>query len=259
MNLPIPAVEVAPSRRQQQVLGVAIDVLDWQQIIERIDLWTQHRESRYVCLCNVHSVVTARRSAAFLRAINDADAVAPDGMPVVWRLRKQGFANQERISGPDLMWKYAEHAAQTGVPIYLYGGTAHALTQLQLRLRATFPKIQLVGSYSPPFRELTADEQQAINQEIIVSGARVVFVALGCPKQELWMARQRGKLPLVMIGVGAAFEFHAGLISRAPRWMRDHGLEWLHRLASEPRRLWRRYLVTNALFAYYLMRERITL
>lgn len=244
-------------RPRAAVLGCAIDAVSWDDILERIERWSERRESRYVCLCNVHSLVTARQDGRLRQVLNGADAATPDGMPVAWYLRRSGFPGQQRINGPDLMWRYCERAAANGTPIFLYGATDRTLALLAARLRQAFPGIRIAGSHAPPFRDLTPREEDGIAALIRRSGARVVFVGLGCPKQELWMARQRGKLRAVMIGVGAAFDYHAGTLRRAPRWMQNSGLEWLFRLMTEPRRLWRRYLVTNSLFVYYLVTGRV--
>jgi N-acetylglucosaminyldiphosphoundecaprenol N-acetyl-beta-D-mannosaminyltransferase len=163
-------------------------------------------------------------------------------------MRRLGFPNQQRINGPDLMWRYCEQAATRGEPIYLYGGMPETLDLLQHQLKRAFPGLLIAGAWSPPIRNLTEEEDEADVARINASGAGIVWVGLGCPKQERWMAAHRGRVQAVMIGVGAAFDYHAGTLKRAPRWMQDGGLEWLHRLFSEPRRLWRRYLVTNTLF-----------
>lgn len=230
------------------VLGVPIDVLGWDAALSRISTWAAARESRYVCICNSHSVVTAGQDAAFGRIIEAADMATPDGAPVARMLRILGFPAQQRINGPDLMWKYCEQAALRGESIYLYGGLPDTLALLQQRLKAAFPGLLIAGAYSPPFRLATAEEDEADVARINAAGAGTVWVSLGCPKQEQWMAAHRGRVNAVMIGVGAAFDYHAGTIKRAPKWMQNAGLEWLHRLCSEPRRLWRRYLVTNTLF-----------
>ena len=230
------------------VLGVPIDVVGWDAALSRISTWAAARESRYVCICNSHSVVTAGQDAAFGRIIEAADMATPDGAPVARMLRILGFPAQQRINGPDLMWKYCEQAALRGESIYLYGGLPDTLALLQQRLKAAFPGLFIAGAYSPPFRLATAEEDEADVARINAAGAGTVWVSLGCPKQEQWMAAHRGRVNAVMIGVGAAFDYHAGTIKRAPKWMQNAGLEWLHRLCSEPRRLWRRYLVTNTLF-----------
>jgi N-acetylglucosaminyldiphosphoundecaprenol N-acetyl-beta-D-mannosaminyltransferase len=170
-------------------------------------------------------------------------------------LRRQGHAGQQRINGPDLMERYCALVAGTGTPIFLLGSTEDTLARLRSRLPQRFSGLKIAGTESPPFRPLTAEEDQQLVNRVNASGARVVFVSLGCPKQEKWMADHRGRVNAVMIGLGAAFDFHAGTVTRAPTWMRSAGLEWLHRLASEPGRLWRRYLVTNSLFIWRASRQ----
>jgi len=229
------------------VLGARIDAVAWDAALARLLGWARGRESRYVTLCNVHVVVSASRDAAYREVINASDMAVPDGAPVAWMLRRQGFAGQPRISGPDLMWALCARAEAEGLAVYFYGSTEETLVLLDQRLRAGFPALK-VTMESPPFRAMTPEEDAAAVARINASGAGIVFVGLGCPKQERWMAEHRGRVNAVMIGVGAAFDFHAGTVQRAPAWMRNNGLEWLHRLFSEPRRLWRRYLVTNTLF-----------
>lgn len=236
------------NRRTGDVLGAPIDVLTWQDALGRIADWGRRRESRVVCICNVHSVVTARTDPDFGRVVSEADMATPDGYPVAWMLRRLGYSAQERINGPDLMWKYCAEASERGDAIYLYGGSQATLDALVPRLTSAYPSLRIAGLESPPFRPLSDAEDAAAVQRINASGAGVVFVSLGCPKQEKWMAAHRGRVNAVMIGVGAAFDYHAGTITRAPVWMQNAGLEWLHRLCSEPRRLWRRYFVTNTRF-----------
>ena len=219
-------------RRTGVVLGARIDAAPWDEALERLLAWAMRRESRCVMICNVHVVVSASQDAAYREVINSSDMATPDGAPVAWMLRRQGFAGQPRISGPDLMWALCARCAAEEVPIFLYGSTAATLAALQARLAAVFPGLTFAGAESPPFRPMTAEEDAATAQRINASSAGIVFVGLGCPKQENWMARQRGHVNAVMIGVGAAFDFHAGVVKRAPQWMRDNGLEWLHRLAS---------------------------
>jgi N-acetylglucosaminyldiphosphoundecaprenol N-acetyl-beta-D-mannosaminyltransferase len=179
----------------------------------------------------------------------------PDGAPVAWLLRQTGFPDQERINGPDLMWRYCAHIVGSTESIYLYGATADTLEALERNLLKSFPELKIAGSYSPPFRELTVDEDIAAVNAINESGAGVVWVSLGCPKQEDWMASHRGRVQAVMIGVGAAFDYHAGTVTRAPIWMQQYGLEWLYRLFSEPKRLWKRYLATNSRFLLLAARQ----
>lgn len=235
-------------RKSIVVLTSRIDVLDWETALNRISGWAAVYESRYVTICNVHSVVTACQNPAFQKVLNDADIATPDGAPVAWMLRRLGYSNQKRINGPDLMWKYCALATKRNESIFLYGGLPETLNMLQQRLAETFPNLKVAGAYSPPFQALSSAEDDGIVQKINASGASTVWVSLGCPKQEIWMAQHRGRINAVMIGVGAAFDYHAGTMARAPLWMQKSGFEWLYRLCSEPGRLWKRYLVTNTLF-----------
>lgn len=235
-------------RHTVNVIGAPIDRLSFNEAIEHISAWSIQHESRYVCITNVHSVVTASEDNDFSSVLKAADMCTPDGAPVAWVMRKLGHKDQLRVNGPDLMWKYCAHAQITGESFYLYGGEQKTLDALHAKLKEFFPDLKIAGSYSPPFRQLTEQEDTEIIERINASGAGVVWVSLGCPKQEKWMFEHRGKINAVMIGVGAAFDYHAGTIKRAPLWMQNNGLEWLHRLCSEPRRLWKRYLVTNTLF-----------
>jgi N-acetylglucosaminyldiphosphoundecaprenol N-acetyl-beta-D-mannosaminyltransferase len=170
-------------------------------------------------------------------------------------LRRLGIRHQERINGPDLMLKYCEQAAMRGEGVFLYGGTPETLRRLQSALRERFPTLKIAGAISPPFRPLTPAEDAEVIATINASKAGTVWVSLGCPKQEKWMAAHRNQIRAVMIGVGAAFDYHAGTIQRAPSWMQDHGLEWLYRLASEPGRLSGRYLQTNSIFLFKALRQ----
>ena len=182
----------------------------------------------------------------------------PDGAPIAWVLRHKGAKNQQRINGPDLMWRYLHHAEETKESIFLYGGTIETLEKLVARINVAFPRLHIAGCLSPPFRALSAEEDAAIIAEINASGAQTVWVSLGCPKQERWMREHRGKINGVMLGVGAAFNYHAGTLKRAPLWMQQRGLEWLYRLLREPRYLWRRYLYTNTMFIISMFRQRQT-
>jgi len=242
-------------RKTARVLEVPIDALGWNEAISRLLQWARQNESRYVTICNAHVVVTASQDSAYRAVIESSDMATPDGAPVAWMLRRQGFAGQQRINGPDLTWALARSCEAEGVSVYFYGSTAETLAKLRQRLLAAFPALRIAGMESPPFRHLNVEEDAEAVERMNASGAGIVFVGLGCPKQERWMAEHRGRVRAVMIGVGAAFDFHAGTVSRAPAWMRNNGLEWLHRLASEPRRLWKRYLVTNSLFVVGAIRQ----
>lgn len=245
----------AVPRNSGRVLGAEIDALTLDAASSRVLAWAQAHESRYVVLANAHVVVTATHEAGFGVVVNAADMATPDGAPVAWVMRHHGHLGQPRVSGPDLMWALLGRCAAEGAGVYCYGSTSQTLELLRQKIVAAFPAIRLAGMESPPFRPLSAEEDAAAVARINQSGAGVVFVGLGCPKQEFWMAEHRGRINAVMLGVGAAFDFHAGTVSRAPAWMRNHGLEWLHRLISEPRRLWKRYLVTNTLFVLGAARQ----
>jgi N-acetylglucosaminyldiphosphoundecaprenol N-acetyl-beta-D-mannosaminyltransferase len=240
-------------RERSLVLTSWIDVTTWAGVIETIEAWAAARESRYVCLCNVHSVVNAWHDPAFASVLNDADLALPDGAPVALSLRLEGFRQQRRINGPDLMWRYLAHAEASGQSVYFYGAAAQTLARLRSAIESAFPKVRIAGMLSPPFRELTALEDLEHVRRINESGAGVVFVGLGCPKQEQWMAAHRGVVRAVMVGVGAAIDYHGGTVKRAPRWMQSYGLEWAHRLATEPRRLLWRYLSTNTVFMLHML------
>lgn len=245
----------ANSRKGAQVLGAFIDALTWSEALERISAWAIGHESRYVCISNVHMVVTAREDHELAEAMRQSDMATPDGAPIAWMLRRLGFADQPRISGTEIMRAYLAQAAGRGEPIFLFGSTDETLAALEQKLLAEFPALAIAGAVSPPFRPLSEDEDAAIVAQINASGAGTVWVSLGCPKQEKWMLEHRGKVNAVMLGVGAAFDFIGGSKLRAPAWMQSVGLEWLHRLASEPGRLWKRYLVTNTLFLFGAMRQ----
>lgn len=246
------------TRQFVTVLGRPIDLISSAELLRCIDDWAVSRQSRCVCFCNAHSLVTALDDPAMARALDDADANAPDGWPVAWMARRLGRSPQRRVSGPDVMADYCESASRTGRPLFLYGSTPATLERLSVELPSRWPGLNIVGTLSPPFRPQTDTELQADLKHIEATGAAVVLVGLGCPKQELWMHRVRGRLPAVMLGVGAAFDFHAGVVARAPRWMQHIGLEWLHRLYSDPKRLWRRYLIVNARFVGAAARQLVT-
>jgi N-acetylglucosaminyldiphosphoundecaprenol N-acetyl-beta-D-mannosaminyltransferase len=231
-----------------RVLGIRVDPTSYTDATRSVIEWAKNHESRYVCIANVHVVMEAYDSPAFCAQINAADLVTPDGMPLVWSLRRRGNPGQTRVYGPDLMMSVIDAAVKDGVPIGLLGGKAEVLDELTTRLRKQFPGLDLAYRYSPPFRALTDAEDNQIARDINQSGARVLFVGLGCPRQEKWMAEHAGIVRAVMLGVGAAFDFHAGAVRQAPGWLQNLGLEWAFRLSQEPRRLWRRYLYHNPRF-----------
>ncbi len=242
------------TRQAALVMGVQIDALTWAEAVDRLLGWARTRKSRNVAVCNVHVVVSASRDTAYRDVINNADMALPDGAPIAWMLRRLGFAGQPRISGPDLMLKLCSRCAEESLPVYFYGGMETTLAALHEQLRASLPSLKIGGMEAPLLGSIK-EEDAGLVARINGSGAGIVFVGLGCPRQERWIAEHRGRVNAVMIGVGAAFDYHAGTIRRAPEWMQNAGLEWLHRLGSEPRRLWKRYLITNTLFLIYVARQ----
>lgn len=239
-----------------KVLGTRIDPTSYAEATAQILDWARKAESRYVCCANVHVVMEAYDSPAYQAHVNAADLVTPDGMPLVWELRRTTNPVQSRVYGPDLMISVIEAAATDNVGIGLLGGKPKVLAELSGRLEAQFPNVRILFSLSPPFRALDKNEDAQIVRDINQSGARILFVGLGCPRQEIWMSEHAGKVRCVMIGVGAAFDFHAGAVRQAPSWMQNVGLEWVFRLFQEPRRLWRRYLYNNPRFLVAQLRDR---
>jgi len=235
--------------QSRHILGVRVDATSYTRATDQILEWAGHRVSRLVCCASVNNIMAARDSADFREVMANADLVTSDGMPLVWLLRRFGIHDAERVYGPDLMPAVLEAAAKSGVPIGLYGGGAEVLSRLVERLAARFPELTIAYTESPPFRAPTPEEDDRTTLAIAKSGVRILFIGLSTPKQERWMYAHRGRVDAVMLGVGAAFDFLAGSKPQAPRWMQNSGLEWLFRLATEPRRLWRRYLGQNPRFA----------
>lgn len=235
-------------RATTRVLNAPLDLMDWDKAIGRLVRWGAERRSAVVCICNVHMTVTAGTDPELAAVLDRAEMVTPDGAPVAWVMRRAGYVTQDRINGPDLMWRYLAEAERLGQVVSFYGGMEDTLVALKDAMFSAFPNLKIGGMVSPPFRALTVEEDKAYVDQFNAAGTAVLFVGLGCPKQEKWMHAHRGRINAVMVGVGAAFDYHAGTIKRAPLWMQRYGLEWFHRLCSEPRRLWKRYLVTNTLF-----------
>jgi len=245
---------------KKNVLGVGISAVSYGDVVEACSRWIGERRAalragaplppaRYLCVTSVHGVITAWKNPDLRSVLNRADGATPDGMPVVWALRSFGVRDQGRVYGPALMLKLCERAAANGYRVFLYGATGETLAVLAARLRRRFPGLNICGVYAPPFRPLTPEEDAACTRKTLASRADLVFVGISTPKQERWMADHAARLPgVVMVGVGAAFDFHAGRVRQAPAWMQQRGLEWFFRLCMEPRRLWRRYLLETPLF-----------
>jgi N-acetylglucosaminyldiphosphoundecaprenol N-acetyl-beta-D-mannosaminyltransferase len=246
-----------------QVLGVALALTDYEGTLDWIDAMAASRRPGYICVAATHTIMASQDDADLRAAVLGADFTVPDGQPLVWALNLLGHRLGDRVYGPDLMDRACARGAHTGRRMYLYGGRDQGtLVQLARNLRLRHPGLRIVGGHVPPYRELTPDEEAAVAADIQRSGAEVVWVGIGVPRQEKWMARMTPRLRShVLIGVGAAFDFHSGLIPQAPSQLQKLGLEWAFRLAQEPRRLWRRYLRYNprfvAGFARQLARERL--
>jgi N-acetylglucosaminyldiphosphoundecaprenol N-acetyl-beta-D-mannosaminyltransferase len=245
----------ASAARPYTVLGMRVDATSYRDAAARIMDWAAARESRMVAVANVHTTMEGVDSSAFRRVINEADLVTPDGMPLVWTLRALGSVGQARVYGPDLVLQVCSLAEERGMPVAFVGGTPRVLERMVANLAMRFPRLQIAMAYSPPFRAMTAEEDARLVTGINRSGAGILFVGLGCPKQERWMAGHKGRVRCVMLGVGAAFDFHAGTLRQAPALLQRLGLEWAFRLMMEPRRLWKRYARHNPRFAYFVMRQ----
>jgi N-acetylglucosaminyldiphosphoundecaprenol N-acetyl-beta-D-mannosaminyltransferase len=246
------AVAPTPSPARFSVLGVNVAAVQIPDVIAQMDQWISHRPGCHcIAVTGMHGVTEAQHDRAFKNILNSADLVVADGMPLVWLGRLRGFAMQRRVYGPELMADFCAHAVGRGYKHFLYGGNPGVTDRLAATLQRKFPGLLVAGTCSPPFRPLTAAEDERIVRQINESGADVVWVSLSEIKQDKWMLEHRDKLKApVLVGIGAAFDFHAGLKRQAPAWMGENGLEWLFRLLQEPRRLWRRYLVYGSEFVY---------
>jgi N-acetylglucosaminyldiphosphoundecaprenol N-acetyl-beta-D-mannosaminyltransferase len=242
------------SLTSRRVLGMRVDATSYEDASRRVVRGACEGRSGYVCVATVHMTMEAFDSAAFRQVVNGADLVTPDGRPLVWALRSLGVRGASQVRGTDLTTHVVERAARENVPIGLFGGTPELLEVLVRVLRKRYPGVRVVCQIAPPFRPLRPEEDEAVTREIVASGARILFVGIGCPKQERWMVAHKGRIPAVMLGVGAAFDFHTGRVRQAPHWMQVAGLEWVFRLLMDPRRLWRRYAKNNPRFvALFLM------
>jgi len=251
-----------PSSSDQviDIVGTGVHRTTYAHAANLICQWAGERQSKYVCVACVNSIMEAHDSPAFKRVMNEADLVTPDGMPLVWGLKLLGHSGATRVYGPDLTPIVLEQAAREGIPVGFFGGAPHVLDRLVEVVKRRFPSLKVAYALSPPFRPSTPQEDEQIVEEINRSNARILFIGLSTPKQDYWMAAHRGQVQAVMVGVGAAFDFLAGSKPQAPRWMMRIGAEWIFRLMTEPRRLWKRYLKHNprfvVLFALQLLRAR---
>jgi N-acetylglucosaminyldiphosphoundecaprenol N-acetyl-beta-D-mannosaminyltransferase len=247
----------APAIASETLLGIPLALTDYDGVLDWIDDAAAAARRDYVCVAAVHTIMACREDPELRAAVLGATFTVPDGQPLVWALKAFGHPLTDRVYGPELMDRACARAAHSGLRFYLYGGRNQgALVELARMLRLRHPGLKIVGGHSPPFRPLSAAEEEVVARDINRSGADVVWVGIGVPKQEKWMARMRDRLDApVLVGVGAAFDFHAGLVSQAPDALQRLGLEWAYRLAHEPRRLWRRYLRYNPRFVTGFVRE----
>lgn len=255
VSSPTSVVLQGPPRAE--VLDIPLAVSDYDEVIDWMEAMIEADARGYLTAAAVNLVMSAREDPETMRAVLGASLAVPDGQPLVWALHLLGHPGATRVYGPDLMARFCARAVLTGTPCYLYGGRSQeALHLLTTRLSARFPGLPIAGSFSPPFRQLSTEERDRVACDIDASGAKVVWVGTGQPKQERWMMQMRPllKAPL-LVGVGAAFDFHAGIVSQAPLWMQRGGLEWTYRLSREPRRLWRRYASQNPRFMVDFARQ----
>jgi len=240
-----------------KVLGVRVDAVQIPDVIAQMERWIgERRGSHYIAVTGMHGVTEAQHDAALKEVLNSADLVVPDGMPLVWLGRWRGFGLKRRVYGPELMLEFCRATASKGYRHFFYGGAPGVAGELAGRLRRQFPSLQVVGTYSPPFRPVTPEEDAQVAHMICEARPDVLWVGLSTPKQERWMSEHRDRLDApVMVGAGAAFDLNTGRVKQAPRWMREHGLEWFWRLLAEPRRLWRRYLIGGAEFVWLVALE----
>lgn len=239
------------------IFGTKINVLDMDKTKKYIYDNIDELRGEYICVSNVHTTIMAHDDEAYRRVQNEAALRLPDGKPLSVVSRKRGHKDAGRVTGPDLMRVLFEEASQNGLRMYFYGSTDEILKELRQKLDEQYKGINIAGMYSPPFRRLTDEEDRDIINMINDTKPDIVWIGLGAPKQEIWMNEHKGRLDGVMIGVGAGFDYFAGRIKRAPQWMQKAGLEWLYRLMQEPKRLFKRYFVTNSKFIYLLFKESV--
>lgn len=236
------------------ILGVNVSAINMDLALQTIDSWHTNQQSNYVCVTPVHSVMMCLDDQKLKQIYNDAGMVTPDGMPIVWLSRWFGSKQVSRVYGPDLLLAMCKHSIDKGYRHYFYGGAEGVADKLIENLKTQFPELEVAGAYCPPFRSLSPQEDKEIVEIILEAKPDIIWVGLGAPKQEYWMQSHLNALsPAILIGVGAAFDFHAGLVKQAPKWMQRSGLEWLFRFLLEPRRLWYRYLVNNPRFVFNML------
>jgi N-acetylglucosaminyldiphosphoundecaprenol N-acetyl-beta-D-mannosaminyltransferase len=243
---------------KQSVIGFPVTAAPFDHQIELIIKWAARRRSKVVCVANVHMLMEAHRNSEFAAVLSTADLVTPDGMPLVWLMNLLGAWRQNRVAGMDILLALCHQVSARKISVFFVGSERETLDRMKVRLLQEFPYLQIVGMEPLPFRPLNPTEDADIVEKINRSGAGIVFVSLGCPKQEIWMNEHQGKIKTVMLGLGGVFPVYAGLHKWAPLWVRKLGLEWLYRLLQEPRRLWKRYYQTIPPFIYLAFKQLLT-
>jgi N-acetylglucosaminyldiphosphoundecaprenol N-acetyl-beta-D-mannosaminyltransferase len=248
---------VMPDRRVE-ILGVNVSAVDMPSACAEIGAWVSEKQRHYVCVTGVHGIMECQHDEELRQIHNASGMTVPDGMPTVWAGKFAGAKEMDRVYGPEMMLEICEQSVVAGWSSFFYGGAPGTAELLERELQRRFPGLKSAGTHTPPFRSLTAEEDEEVIEMIAASGADLVWVGLSTPKQERWMAAHidRLKSPCVLLGVGAAFDVNAGLRADAPRWVKRSGLQWFHRLLQEPKRLWRRYLVNNPAFLIAISRHR---
>lgn len=242
--------QTVPHQKRVRVVSLAPNVVSHERAIAAIAALVERGRGGYVCFSTVHMVMESYDDPAFGAKVNAADYIVTDGMPLVWMQKMQGAPEAARVRANDLMIGLLAHAAASGWTVGFYGGREDVVEAIKARAARELPALAIVYAYSPPFRPLTADEDARVVDEINAAAPALLFMGLGCPKQENWMAAHKDRLTAVMLGVGASFDFYAGNVKESPAWLGRLGLEWLYRLTQEPRRLWRRYLILNPRFMW---------
>lgn len=242
----------------KEIIGFPVTALPFDTQIALILNWAKTWSSRFVCIANVHMLVEAYRDPNFALVLENSDLVTPDGMPLVWMLRLMGVSNQDRVAGLDVLLALCRQASREKISTFFLGSDASTLAQVRQKLEQDFPNLIIAGMEPLPFRPMSEEEDRAVVHKLNESKCGLVFVCLGCPKQEIWMAQHKGRVQAVMIGLGGAFPVYAGIHKRAPEFVRSLGLEWLYRLLQEPRRLWKRYSSTIPVFLWLAFKQIIT-
>lgn len=238
-----------------EIINSPVTALPFAEYVETISAWAKERASHFVCVANTHMLIEAHWNADFNRILHSADLITPDGMPLVWMMKLLGESQQNRVAGMDIFLALCQKSLQQDIGVFFVGSQKEILEKMRFRLDVEFPGLRIAGMEPLPFRPLTVEEDAKLICKINESGAGLVFISLGCPKQEYWMASHKGKIQAVMLGLGGIFPIYAGIQKRAPHWAREAGLEWLYRLLQEPRRLWKRYGSTIPVFVWLALKQ----